>query len=84
MTATTVDPAKIKVPTRSSWSSVEKALSKTPRDGDWHFLVEMGPTSAEQSARAYNNPGASWQLGYQVGVNDAGEIRSYLFARWVR
>lgn len=54
----------IKIPRHSHHSKVEKALATTPWDGEWHQLLEMGPSSAEQTARAYNVDGASWILGY--------------------
>lgn len=76
-------PADIKWPRHSSHSKVEKALKNTPRDGAVHQIAEMGPSSAEQTARAYNVPGASWLLGYTAGVNGSGEIVSYLWAKWV-
>lgn len=72
----------IKVPRHSPHSKVEKALKITPMDGNWHKILTMGQTSAEQTARAYNVPGANWQLGYDHGYED-GDIVSYLYAKWV-
>jgi hypothetical protein len=72
----------IKVPRRSNQSRVERALTKTPQDGDWHKLLDMGLTTAEQTARSYNVPGGAWELGYRHSANN-GEIRSELWARWV-
>lgn len=71
-----------KVPRRSKTSRVERALAKTPRDGNQHRLLVMGATTAEQIARSYNVEGASWELAWSPGV-EKGEIVSYLFARWV-
>lgn len=76
-------PTDIKVPRHSGHSKVEKKLGVTPHDGAWHRLVEMGPSSAEQTARAYNVEGASWELGYTVEANPQADIVSVLWARWV-
>lgn len=76
-------PADIKWPKHSPHSKVEKALKATPRDGGVYQIAEMGPSSAEQTARAYNIDGGGWLLGYTAGVNGSGEIVSYLWAKWV-
>lgn len=73
---------KIKVPQRSNQSRVEKALGKVARDGAWHKLLEMGFTSAEQTARGYNVPGGQWEFGYTHDNNTAGELISILWVRW--
>lgn len=72
---------KIKVPNRSRDSRVEKALKRVPQDGDWHELLEMGFTVAEQTARGYNVPGGTLEFGYTHRNNKAGELISVL---WVR
>lgn len=48
----TKETDKIKVPTRTSTSRVEKALKNIPLDGQWHELLEMGFTVAEQPPEA--------------------------------
>lgn len=83
MTASSAPVGDIKWPKHSPHSKVEKALRSIPRDGDIHFVAEMGPSSAEQTARAYNVEGGSWLLGYTAGVNGGGDIVSYLWAKWV-
>lgn len=70
--------ADIKIPRHSHHSKVEKALASTPWDGEWHKLLDMGPSSAEQTARAYNVDGASWILGY---TNDEAGEGSVLWAK---
>lgn len=72
---------RIKIPTRSTWSRVEKALTKTPHDNQWHKILEMGLSSAEQTARSYNVEGGNWTLGYTHGTNTQGEVCSYLWAK---
>lgn len=72
----------IKVPRRSSRSRIERLLAKTVQDGTWYKLLTMGQTTAEQIARSYNVPGASWEFGYTQG-SEKGEIVSYLWVRWV-
>lgn len=54
----------IKVPRHSPHSKVEQALKSVPHDGNWHKILDMGASTAEQTARAYNVEGASWILGY--------------------
>lgn len=77
------DVDKIKVPKRQSGSRVEKALSqKALRDGEWHRLLEMGFTSAEQTARGYNIPDGQWEFGYTHETKPDGEMISVLWARW--
>lgn len=73
---------KIKVPQRSHQSRVEKALAKVPRDGEWHRLLDMGFTSAEQTARGYNVPGGQWEFGYTHDRNDQDEMISVLWVKW--
>ena len=76
------DTDRIKVPRRQDRSSrVEKALAKTPRDGEWHRLLEMGFTSAEQTARGYNHQDAPWTYGYTHESKD-GEMISVLWVKW--
>lgn len=75
-------PSDIKWPRHSPHSKVEKALKNTPRDGNVHYVTVMGPSSAEQTARAYNVDGSRWLLGYTAGVEN-GDIVSYLWAKWV-
>lgn len=72
---------KIKVPRRASNSRVEKALAKTPRDGEWHRLLEMGLTSAEQTARGFNVPNGQWLFGYTLESKGA-EVVSVLWGKW--
>lgn len=72
---------RIKVPHRAQNSRVEKALNKVPRDGEWFRLLEMGFTSAEQTARGYNIPSGQWQYGYTHESKD-GEMISVLWVRW--
>lgn len=77
---------KIKVPSRSPSSKVEKAIRKAPQDGAWHTLIlNMGMTSAEQTARAYNVPGGKWEFGYTLDshTDGSGELVSTLWARWI-
>lgn len=77
---------KIKVPSRASNSRVEKALRKAARDGAWQVLIHnMGMTSAEQTARAYNVPGGQWEFGYTVDhhTDGSGELVSTLWVRWI-
>jgi hypothetical protein len=73
---------QIKVPRHSPHSRVERGLKKTPQDGAWHQIAQMGLSSAEQTARAYNVPGGRWELGYTLGVDGGVEV-SYLWAKWV-
>lgn len=75
-----MDTDKIKVPLRQSKSRVERALFKVPRDGEWHRLLTMGFTSAEQTARGYNVPGGAWEFGYTHETVD-GNLVSVLWAR---
>lgn len=78
--------AKIKIPARSSASKVERALKKAARDGAWHIIIlDMGMTSAEQTARAYNVPGGSWEFGYTHDHHSdgSGELVSTLWVRWI-
>lgn len=80
------DATKIKFPARSSSSKVERALRKVPRDGALHILIDnMGLTSAEQTARAYNVPGGQWEFGYTVDqhTDGSGELVSVLWVKWV-
>jgi len=77
----TKETDKIKVPSRASTSRVEKALRTIPHDNQWHELLEMGFTVAEQTARAYNVPGGTYEFGYTHRNNAAGELISVL---WVR
>lgn len=72
----------IKVPRHSAHSRVEKALAKTAKDGQWYKLLDMGSSTAEQTARAYNVEGASWELGYKLENGPSGPV-SALYARWV-
>lgn len=76
------DTDKIKVPKRADKSRVERALVKVPKDGDWHRLLNMGFTSAEQTARGYNVPGGDWEFGYTHEADTDGEMISVLWARW--
>lgn len=71
---------KIKVPLRQNNSRVERALHKVPEDGEWHRLLTMGFTSAEQTARGYNVPGGKWEFGYTQEPVD-GNLVSVLWAR---
>lgn len=73
---------KIKYPARATNSRVEKALAKIPRDGAPHRLLEMGFTSAEQTARGYNVPGGQWAFGYTHETKD-GDMISVLWTKWV-
>lgn len=73
---------RIKYPARASNSRVEKALAKNPKDGQPHRILEMGFTSAEQTARGYNVPGGQFQFGYTHESKD-GEMISVLWAKWV-
>lgn len=75
------DTDRIKVPMRQKNSRVEKALAKVPRDGDWHRILEMGFTSAEQTARGYNIPDSVWEFGYTHEAKD-GDMISVLWVRW--
>jgi hypothetical protein len=73
---------KIKVPGRAAKNSrIVKALAKAPMDGEWHRLIEMGFTSAEQTARGYNVPGGQWVFGY-THESKEGEMISVLWAKW--
>lgn len=74
---------QIKVPRHAKHSPVEKALEVTAHDGKWHRIAEMGMTTAEQTARSYNVPGARWELGFTHETNSGGEIVSILWARWI-
>jgi hypothetical protein len=76
---------QIKVPQKDTrkGARVKRALDKTPMDGGWHKLFEMGFSSAEQTARAWNAPHEPWELGYTVGTNASGTLVSYLWARWI-
>lgn len=76
------DTDKIKVPKRATNSRVEKAISKTPRDGQWHRLLTMGLTSAEQTARGYNVPDGLWLYGYTLENNADGEVISVLWGKY--
>jgi len=73
---------RIKVPGRASNSKVDKKLATVPRDGQWHELLEMGETTAEQTARSYNVPGGNFEFGYSVESKD-GELVSILWVRSV-
>jgi hypothetical protein len=73
---------QIKIPGRSGTSRVERALKKVPRDNDWHRVLEMAFTVAEQTARAYNVTGGEWEWGYTHETRD-GELGSVLWARSV-
>lgn len=78
--------ARIKVPSRSSSSKVEKAINRAPRDGDWHVLLrDMGLSSAEQTARSYNVVGGLWLLGYTLDSHSdgSGELVSTLWIKSV-
>lgn len=80
------DESRIKVPSRSSSSKVERALKKTARDGAWKILIkDMGMTSAEQTARAYNVPGGQFEFGYTHDQHSdgGGELVSTLWSRWI-
>lgn len=80
------DESRIKIPARSSSSKVERALKKASRDGAWAILIrDMGMTSAEQTARAYNVPGGQWEHGYTHDQHSdgSGELVSTLWARWI-
>lgn len=72
---------KIKVPRKARDSRVAKALAKIPRDGEWHRLLDMGFTSAEQTARGFNVPGGQWEFGYTHESQDADMV-SVLWVRW--
>lgn len=72
----------VKVPRHSKHSKVERALANVLPDGKWHKILTMGLTSAEQTARAYNVPGAKWEMGYTHG-SEGDDVVSYLWARWV-
>lgn len=77
---------KIKVPARSSSSKVERSIRKAPQDGQWHTLIQnMGMTSAEQTARAYNVPGGQWIFGYTLDhhTDGSGELVSTLWTKWI-
>lgn len=76
------DADKIKVPMRAHNSRIEKALAKVDKDGEWHRLIDMGFTSAEQTARGYNVPGGQWQFGYTHDRTEAGELISVLWVKW--
>lgn len=72
---------KIKVPRRAGNSSrIEKALTKVPKDGEWHRMLDMGFTSAEQTARGLN-VGGQWEFGYTHDQKD-GDMISVLWGRW--
>jgi hypothetical protein len=73
---------KIKVPRRSATSKIGRAIGKAPKDGTWHKLAVMGPTTAEQTARSYNFDDSSWEFGWSQGV-EKSEIVSFLWVRWV-
>jgi len=73
---------QIKIPQRDGSSRVEKAIKNVPRDGNWHKILEMGFTVAEQTARGYNVPGGQWSFGYTHGNNAAGELISILWVKW--
>lgn len=75
------DTDKIKVPQRKADSRVEKALAVAVKDHEWHRLLNMGFTSAEQTARGYNVPGGTWEFGY-THENKDGELISVLWARY--
>lgn len=72
----------IKVPKRSGDSRIEKALATVPQDKQWHRILEMGFTSAEQTARGYNSPWAPWEFGYHHETKD-GVVISVLSVRHV-
>lgn len=74
---------KIKVPKRQSNSRVERALVKVSRDGEWHRILDMGFTSAEQTARGYNIPDGQWSYGYTHELNKDGDMVSILWVKWV-
>lgn len=78
-----MDPSKIKVPQRAANSRVERALAKVPQDGQWHKLLDMGFTTAEQTARGYNVPGGKWEFGYTHDRNAGGDMISVLWAKWI-
>lgn len=69
----TTTPA-IKVPKRSGDSRIEKALLTVPHDGQFHRLLEMGFTTAEQTARGYNSPWSPWVFGYHHETKDGNLI----------
>jgi len=73
---------QIKIPQRDGRSRVEKALRTVPQDGNWHRLLEMGFTVAEQTARGYNVPGGQWSFGYTHENNATGELISVLWVKW--
>lgn len=75
---------QIKVPQKDTrrGARVHAALLTTSRDGDWHKILEMGFSTAEQTARAWNGPNEPWELGYTVGTGQDGSLVSYLWARW--
>lgn len=72
----------IKVPRHSDHSKVEKALAIASTDGQWHKILTMGMSTAEQTARAYNVPGGQWELGYTHGADGQKPI-SHLWVRWI-
>jgi len=76
--------SNVKVPKRANNSRVDRALQKVAQDGQWHRILEMGFTSAEQTARAYNVPGGQWEFGYtHEPKGGSGDIISVLWARWI-
>lgn len=77
------DTDKIKVPRRDRGSRVERALVNAPKDGNWHRLLEMGFTVAEQTARGYNVTGGQWEFGYTHETDSNGELISILWVRWL-
>ena len=75
---------RIKIPKRRN-TRLDREFLKITKDGQWQPLIpEMGVTSAEQTARAYNVPGGPWQFGYTVDMStQTGELVSCLWVRWV-
>lgn len=76
---------QIKVPQKDTrrGARVHAALLTTAKDGEWHKLLEMGFSTAEQTARAWNGPYNPWELGYTVGAKADGTMVSYLWGRWI-
>ena len=74
---------EIKYPRHSPHSKVERALRGIAKDGQPHRLLEMGQSTAEQTARSYNVEGASWELGYRLEAGSDGTPVSVLYARWI-
>lgn len=77
--------AEIKEPRKQVAAWLSRALDTTPKDGQWHKIRDMGPSSAEQTARSLNGTSrvtAGWVFGYRLAFGQDGAL-SELWVKWV-